>query len=105
MSREGGGNANPRTADQGGSRYFVTVYVPSSGSIGRTMRYGMDLFEESIREEEGRVAVDGLLTLAEAGRLVDDGHRVLLLEEASKRARAHRDVSEFEEWLEDRRRR
>jgi hypothetical protein len=50
------------------------------------------------------VAVDGLVTLAEAGRLVDDGHQVLLVEEASKRARAHLGTSDFEEWLQDRRR-
>jgi hypothetical protein len=86
-------------------RYFVTVYISGRAQVGRAMRGGLDLFEESVREDAGRVAVDGLLTLAEAGRLVEDGHQVLLVEEASRRARAHLDTSEFETWLHDRRRR
>jgi hypothetical protein len=94
-------------ADPGGGqarRYFVTVYVSGPAEVGRVMRYGFDLFGEAVREDGDRVAVDGLLTLAEAGRLVDDGYQVLLLEEASKRARAHLEVSEFDEWLRDRER-
>lgn len=86
-------------------RYFVTVYISGRAQVGRAMGHGLDLFEESVREDADRVAVDGLLTLAEAGRLVDDGHQVLLVEEASRRARAHLDTSEFEPWLHDRRRR
>jgi hypothetical protein len=105
MSSEGQGQVNPGIADQRGQRYFVTVYVPGRAQVSRVMRFGLDLFEESIREEGGRVAVDGLLTLAEAGRLVDGGYQVLLVEEASRRARAHLDTSEFEQWLADRRRR
>jgi hypothetical protein len=92
-------------AGQRARRYFVTVYVPGRAQLARAMRYGLDLFEESVREDAGRVAVDGLLTLDEAGRLVDDGYQVLLVEESSKRARANVDTSEFEEWLNDRRRR
>jgi hypothetical protein len=91
-------------ADPGGGqarRYFVTVYVPGPAEVGRVMGYGFDLFGEAVRLDGDRVAVDGLLTLAEASRLVDDGYQVLLLEEASKRARAHLEVSEFEDWLRD----
>ncbi len=86
-------------------RYFVTVYISGRAQVGRAMRHGLDLFEESVREDADRVAVDGLLTLAEAGRLVDDGHQVLLVEESARRARAHLDTSEFEPWLRDRGRR
>lgn len=101
MSQEGGVHADPGAGQA--RRYFVTVYVSGRAQVGRVMRYGLDLFEESVREDGDRVAVDGLLTLAEAGRLVDDGHQVLLVEESSRRARAHLDTSEFEEWLRDRR--
>jgi hypothetical protein len=79
----------------------VTVYVSGPATVGRVLRYGFDLFGEAVRLDGDRVAVDGLLTLAEAGRLVDDGYQVLLLEEASKRARAHIEISEFEDWLAD----
>jgi len=104
MSQEGGGyrvHADPGAGQA--RRYFVTVYVSGQAQMGRVMRYGLDLFEESVREDGDRVAVDGLLTLADAGRLVDDGHQVLLVEESSRRARAHLDTSEFEEWLRIRR--
>jgi hypothetical protein len=47
------------------------------------------------------LAVGGLLTLGEAERLVVDGYRVTLEEEASQRARAPRQVIEFEQWLRE----
>jgi hypothetical protein len=99
--------SSQESADPGGGqprRYFVTVYVSGPDQIGAVMRYGFDLFGEAIHADGDRVAVDGLLTLAEAGRLVDDGHRVLLLEEASRRARAHLEITDFEGWLRDRER-
>jgi len=93
------------STDPGGGqarRYFVTVYVSGPAEVTRVVRYGLDLFGESAHQDGDRVALDGLLTLAEAGRLVDDGYQVLLLEEASKRARAQLEISEFEDWLRDR---
>ena len=94
-------------ADPGGGparRYFVTVFVPDRAQLGRVLQHGFDLFGEAIRLDGDRVAVDGLLTLAEAGRLVDDGYQVLLLEEASRRARAHLEITDFADWLRDRER-
>jgi hypothetical protein len=69
MSTEDQGHANPGSADPPTRRYFVSVYVPVRARVGRVMRFGFDLFEESVREDGRRVAVDGLLTLAQAGRL------------------------------------
>jgi len=43
--------------------------------------------------------IDGLLTLEEIERLVVDGYRVLINEDADRRARARTETIEFEEWL------
>jgi hypothetical protein len=43
--------------------------------------------------------IDGLLTIEEIERLVVDGYRVLVNEDADKRARARTETIEFQEWL------
>lgn len=83
-------------------RYFVTVFFRGLKHPQRIVEYGMDLFEEGVRQTDEGLRVDGLLTLDEVVRLVDDGWQVLVKEPSHRRARAREGISEFEEWLADR---
>jgi hypothetical protein len=62
--------------------------------------YDLDVFPQTSRvEEQKQFMIDGLLTMEEVSRLVEGGYRVLVKEEASKRARARREVVDFQEWI------
>jgi hypothetical protein len=54
---------------------------------------------DSLDSLTGAPWVDGLLTLEEIERLVVDGYRVLVNEDADKRARARTETIGFETWL------
>ena len=81
-------------------RFFVTVESSNRRALLELSKYGFDLFQATAKAiEEKQFMIEGLLTLEEIGRLVEDGYRVLVEEEASKRARARKEVVEFQDWL------
>ena len=82
------------------NRFIVTVIAPDKRALLNLNEYGLNLFEESVRESEQReLTIDGLLTLEEIGELVADGYKVLVKEETSTRMRMRHKVIGFEEWL------
>ena len=87
-------------------RYFVEVYAGTADGLRRLREYGYDLFAATARETTKQAfAVEGLLTLDQVGRLVHDGYQVLVGATMESRARARTDISEFPEWLAQRKRR
>jgi hypothetical protein len=83
-------------------RFFVTILAPSKSALIKLQQYDFDLFQPTAKvNERKQFVIEGLLTLDQVGQLVEDGYRVLVEEEASKRSRARRETVEFEEWLKD----
>lgn len=84
-------------------RFFVKVYAADKRRLAQLQRFDYDLFQPTARvDKTGAGVVDGLLTLAQIENLVKSGYRVMVEEEGSARARG-RDVVEFAQWLEERR--
>jgi hypothetical protein len=82
-------------------RFFVKVLASGKRQLQELQSFDLDLFPPTARAGEKEATIEGLLTLEQVERLVKSGYRVLVEEEASKRARA-RDVVELEEWLRQR---
>ena len=81
-------------------RFFVTVLAPSKHALVSLKEYNLDLFQVTAKvTEQNEFAIDGLLNLEEIGRLVEEGYRVVVNEESSKRARARTEVTEFQQWI------
>ncbi|MDP8970339.1 MAG: hypothetical protein M3N52_07580 [Actinomycetota bacterium] len=81
-------------------RFFVKVFAPTRQALVGLQGFDLDLFAQTATETQGRCAIDGLVTLQELERLVDAGYQVLVEEEASRRARAHREVSGLDDFVE-----
>lgn len=58
-------------------RFFVTIQAPDEKALHRLYEYDLDLFTTR-STPEGTTAVDGLVTLDDVGRLVEDGYQVLV---------------------------
>jgi hypothetical protein len=80
------------------SKFFVRVIADSRPGLLKLQKHDLDLFQPTSRTDGKEFTIEGLLTLEEIGRLVEDGYRVLVEDAASKRARAHQTV-EFTEFL------
>lgn len=80
-------------------RFFVTVIATSSGSLLKLQKYDLDLFRPTSKVNERKeFTIEGLLTLEQVGRLVQDGYRVLVEDESSKRERAKSGGIGFAAW-------
>ena len=83
------------------AKFFVTVIAPNRRALAGLSNYEFDLFQPTAREKDKQLSIEGLLTLEEVGRLVEDGYQVLVEEESSKRARARAETTEFRDWLKE----
>lgn len=67
-------------------RYFAMIIAQNRESFPRLHEYGLDLVHGSARtRDREQPIVEALLTMEEVARLVEDGYRVLVEKEASKR--------------------
>lgn len=90
-------------------RFFVTVIAPSLRALKNLREFELDLFLPTTKAGAPNIGarqdtkeqhlIEGLLTLEEVGRLVEQGYQVLVEDEMSKRARDHREVIEFSDWI------
>ena len=106
-------------------KYFVTVIAVDRASLQRLRDYELDLFQQTaqaavqrrtrlaatarttdlalveeteVTAEERQFSVDGLLSLEEIGRLVDDGYSVLVKENAAARQAAATETIGARDW-------
>jgi hypothetical protein len=80
-------------------RFFVTIIATSSRTLLKLQKYDLDVFRATSKiNERKEFTIEGLLTLEQVGRLVEEGYRVLVEDESSKRERAKSGGIEFEEW-------
>jgi hypothetical protein len=82
-------------------RFFTTIHAPDRASFLRLDQYDFDLVHGTARMRKPDPTMEALLTLDEVARLVEDGYRVTVEEEASKRARARTQRIDFPEWLRE----
>jgi len=81
-------------------RYLVSVIVSDKSALQMLNEYGLDLFPHTARKMGNKkFAIDGLLTMAEVGKLVENGYRVEVKDSASKMTMQALQVIEFDDWL------
>lgn len=82
------------------NRFFVTIIALDRRTLLRLQEYDFDLFQSTSKiNQRKEFTIEGLLPLEQVGRLVEDGYRVLVEAESSKRERAKSGGIEFEEWI------
>ncbi|WP_088889142.1 M14 family zinc carboxypeptidase [Leptolyngbya ohadii] len=82
-------------------KFFVVVFASTRRALLNLSNYHLDLFQATAQTAQNQeFTIEGLLSLEEVERLVNDGYRVLIQEEASKRARATQEVTSFQEWMQ-----
>ena len=80
--------------DERPRRFFVTITAPDGERLREVLGRGLDLFAS--RSDDSGHRVDGLISLADVGALVDAGCQVLVLD--SDRPRQQHRFIGAEEW-------
>jgi hypothetical protein len=94
-------------------RYFAVILAPSKQALAKLQAYDLDLFHSTAGAlaaltaavpppaEEGahdEYSIEGLMTLEEIGRLVDDGYKVTIHASGTKPTPAQTETVDFEQW-------
>lgn len=83
-------------------RFFCTIYAQDHKHLIALNRQEVDVFQPTVRiNEQKQYVIEGLLTLEEIAKLVNNGYRVLVEEDASKRTRATEFITSAEEWIKE----
>jgi hypothetical protein len=97
-----------------GRRYFVTIHAPDARALRALADFNLDLFQATARpagERAGErrasmgersdgesVAIEGLVSMDEAARLVAAGYSVTIEADEQSRTRAH-ETAGLQDWL------
>jgi putative N-acetylmannosamine-6-phosphate epimerase len=85
-------------ADETDERFFVTIRCGTLEGLAAVRALGLDLFGTTAKADKD-VTIEGLLTLADIGRVVRNGYEVVVHEDAASRSRAHEQAESAEQWL------
>ncbi len=97
-------------------KFFVTVMAASQEELSALRKYHLDLFRTTANKLEMNIfraiqradvpetgqpqfKIEGLISLEDIGRLVEDGYQVLVTRPASRQPQMK--ALEFDEWLEE----
>ena len=81
-------------------RFFCVIFAMDRKHLIGLSQLDVDVFQPTARiTEQKEYVIEGLLTLEEVANLVENGYRVLVEEDASKRARASEVTSSADAWI------
>lgn len=83
-------------------RFFCTIFAKDRKHLIGLSKLDVDVFRPTARiTEKQEYVIEGLLTLEDVANLVDNGYRVLVEEDASKRARATELITSADDWIKE----
>ena len=83
-------------------RYFCTVFARDREHLIALNKLDVDVFQPTARINNQKAhVIEGLLTLEEVAKLVDNGYQVLVEEDESKRSRAKELITSAEDWIKE----
>jgi hypothetical protein len=83
-------------------RFFCTIFARDQKHLIGLSKLDVDVFQPTARiTEKKEYVIEALLTLADVETLIDNGYRVLVEEDSSKRLRARQFITGAEEWIKE----
>ena len=80
-------------------RFFVQIIAKNKQELMNLQKFELDLFQSTAKSiEDNKFIIDGLITLEDVNKLVQNGYRVLVKKESMKRTPALDETMSFEEW-------
>jgi hypothetical protein len=81
-------------------RFFCIIYVQVQKHLIGLSKLDVDVFQPTARiTEKQEYVIEGLLMLEQVAMLIDNGYRVLVEEDAFKRARAFEVTTSTDAWV------
>ena len=83
------------------TRFFVQIIAKNKQQLMDLQKFELDLFQSTGKSiEDKKFSIDGLITLEDVNKLVQNGYKVMVKKESMKRTPAIDETITFEEWSE-----
>jgi len=83
------------------TKFFVKIIAPSKLALIGLQKFELDLFQPTSKMTDNEFTIEGLLTLEDVGKVVENGYKVLVEEVSTKRTRSTREMIGFDSWIQD----
>jgi murein tripeptide amidase MpaA len=83
------------------TKFFVKIIAPNKFALMGLQKLELDLFQPTSKMTDNEFTIEGLLTLEQVGMVVENGYKVLVEEESSKRTRSTKETVGFDSWIQD----
>src|SRR5215203_3785628 len=83
------------------TKYFVEVIASNKQQLINLQKFELDLFQPTAKSiDDKEFKIEGLITLDDINKLVENGYKVLVKKEAMKKTPAVEETTSFEAWSE-----
>ena len=83
------------------TKYFVEVIASNKQQLINLQKFELDLFQPTAKSIDGKeFKIDGLISLDDINKLVENGYKVVIKGESMKKTPAVQETTSFQEWSE-----
>src|SRR5215207_4026955 len=83
------------------TKYFVEVIASNKQQLINLQKFELDLFQPTAKSiDDKEFKIDGLISLDDINKLVENGYKVVIKNESMKKTPAVQETTSFQEWSE-----
>jgi carboxypeptidase T len=83
------------------TKYFVEVIASNKQQLINLQKFELDLFQPTAKSiDDKEFKIDGLISLDDINKLVENGYKVIIKNESKKKTPAVQETTSFQEWSE-----
>lgn len=81
-------------------KYFVEIIASNKQQLVQLQKFELDLFSPTVKSIENEFSIEGLVTLDQVSKLVENGFKVIMKKEAVTKTPATEESMPFGNWVE-----
>jgi hypothetical protein len=81
-------------------KYFVEIIASNKQQLVQLQKFELDLFSPTVKSIENEFSIEGLVTLDQVSKLVENGFKVIIKKEAMTKTPATEESMPFGNWVE-----
>ena len=83
------------------TKYFVEVIASNKQQLINLQKFELDLFQPTAKSIDAKeFKIDGLISLDDINKLVENGYKVFIKNESMKKTPAVQETTSFQDWSE-----
>jgi len=82
------------------TKYFVEIVASDKQQLINLQKFELDLFQPTVKvTDKNELSIEGLITLEDIKKLIENGYKVLIKKEATTKTPAAEEITSFQNWV------